>query len=120
MVDDSFDEEGDILMEELVTGINYNSSFLEKNFPAFSKHYTLIQQRDFNYELSILAFKEMLQLYLERKIYYTSREQAIIEKVIKHPEYIDIYNDVINELNQEAHVNETNVPINDVKKQCKN
>ena len=114
MVDDSFDEEGDILIEELVTGINYNSSFLEKNFPAFSKHYTLIQQGDFNYELSIVAFKEMLQLYLERKIYYTSREQAIIEKVIKHPEYIDIYNDVINELNQEAHVNETNVPINAV------
>lgn len=107
------DKEKMTILEEFSTPSDLIDLF-EEFFPALSQVIECEERNEHdNLEPFTLAFKEVLQLYLIEKKYYTSKEQAIIEKIIKNPEYTDICNNVFNELKLESWVNKS-VEVKDI------
>lgn len=107
------DEEKMTILEEFSTPSDLIVPF-EEFFPALSQVRECVERDEYdNLEPFTLAFKEVLQLYLIEKKYYTSKEQVIIEKIIKNPEYTDICNNVFNELKLESWANKS-VEVKDI------
>ncbi|RGR96934.1 hypothetical protein [Bacteroides thetaiotaomicron] len=109
----SLDEEKLTVLKELPISCDQND-FFEEYFPALFQLRDCIRRDEYaDLEPFTLAFKEAMQLYLACKKYYTLKEQDIIEKIIKNPEYTDICNNVFNELKLESWANKS-VEVKDI------
>ena len=105
LMSDPLDKKKSSLLNELFLSTFFMFS-LEEYFPEMGKFINdNLEVEKLDLEPMFFIFKEVLEVYLTNRIYYTSRERQIIEKILQNPKYADIYNRILDEINQKIQIN---------------